>query len=106
MARSPQSHGLWPVSRPCHDPCANPTAGPGVNVTTLTSYTPDGNIAGHRGSPVTGDQSTRFLYGTTLGTGAPGESAIARSDLLVAILYPDTADSTDSIRFAYNRQSQ
>ena len=99
--------GYGPVSRPCHDPCANPTAGPDVNVTTLTSYTPDGNIATLTAkNPVTGDQVTRYLYGTTLGTGGLGDSAIARSDLLVAILYPDAADSGDSIRFAYNRQSQ
>ena len=99
--------GYGPVSRPCHDPCANPTAGTDVNVTTLTSYTPDGNIATLTAkNPVTGDQTTRFLYGTTLGSGGAGESAIARSDLLVAILYPDAADSADSIRFTYNRQSQ
>ena len=78
-----------------------------MNVTTLTSYTPDGNIATLTAkNPVTGDQTTRYLYGTTLGSGGAGESAIARSDLLVAILYPDAADSADSIRFAYNRQSQ
>ena len=56
-------------------------------------------------NPVTGNQRTRFLYGTTLGSGG-GAIAIARSDLLVAILYPDTADSADPIRFTYNRQSQ
>ena len=53
----------------------------------MVTCTPDGNIAEIIAvNPVTGDQTTRFLYGTTLGSGGAGESAIARSDLLVAIL--------------------
>ena len=69
--------GYGPVSRPCHDPCANPTAGTDVNVTTLTSYTPDGNIATLTAkNPVTGDQATRYLYGTTLGTGGTGRAPL------------------------------
>ena len=34
------------------------------------------------------------------------KAPLCGSDVLVAILYPDATDSTDSIRFAYNRQSQ
>ena len=63
----------------------------------MVTCTPDGNIAEIIAvNPVTGNQRTRFLYGTTLGSGGARDSAIARSDLLVAILYPDAADSADS----------
>ena len=106
MARLP-TYGSWPVSRPCHDPCANPTAGPGVNVTMLTSYTPDGNIAdNHRGE----SRHRRSKDALSLRHDArqrrrgrkrhcPQRSA-CRDPL------SDAADSADSIRFAYNRQSQ
>jgi hypothetical protein len=50
----------------------------------------------------------RYLYGTTLElvAGTVGGNAIARSDLLVAVLYPDASDSADGVQFAYNLQSQ
>ena len=81
---------------------ASPTTGPDVNVTTLTSYTPDDNVSTLTAvNPATGNQTTRYLYGTTLAT-----SAIARNDLLAAVIYPDAADSADSVSLQYNRQSQ
>ena len=78
------------------------TTGPDVNITTLNSYTPDDNIADFIAvNPATGNQRTRYLYGTTLPT-----SSIARNDLLVAVIYPDAADSADSVQFLYNLQSE
>ena len=83
--------------------CAKPTKGADVNATTLTTYTPDDNVATLTAlNPNTGGfQTTRYLYGTTLAT-----SAVARNDLLVAVLYPDAADSTDGVQYQYNLQSQ
>ena len=42
------------------------------------------------------------MYGTSLTAG----SDIARSDLLVAEIYPDATDATDQVSYQYNRQSQ
>ena len=82
--------------------CATPTTGSDVNVTVLTSYTPDDNVATLTAvNPATGNQTTRYLYGVSLPA-----SAIARNDLLAAVLYPDAADSTDSVQYQYNLQSQ
>ena len=33
-------------------------------------------------------------------------SAVARNDLLAAVLYPDAADSADSVQLQYNLQSE
>jgi RHS repeat-associated protein len=52
-------------------------------------------------NPATGDQTTTYLYGVTL-----ANSAIARNDLLAAVLYLDAADSTDSVQNQYNLQSE
>ena len=42
--------------------CANPTAGTDVNITTLKSYTPDGNIAELTAvNPITGNQHALHL---------------------------------------------
>lgn len=42
-------------------------SGTDENVTTRTTYTPDGNVATLTAvNPVTGDQTTQYLYGTTL----------------------------------------
>ena len=73
-----------------------------MNVTVLTGYTADDNVATLTAvNPATGNQTTQYLYGVTL-----ANSAIARNDLLAAVLYPDAADSTDSVQFQYNLQSQ
>jgi hypothetical protein len=78
------------------------TTGPDVNVTVLTTYTPDDNVATLSAvNPATGNQTTTNIYGVTL-----ANSAIARNDLLAAVLYPDAADSTDSVKFQYNLQSE
>ena len=49
----------------------------------------------------TGDQTTRYLYDTTL-----ADSSIARSDLLRTEIYPDADSPDDCIRYGYNRQGQ
>jgi RHS repeat-associated protein len=75
-------------------------SGTDENVTTRTTYTLDGNVATLTAvNPSTGDQTTRYAYGTTL-----ADSGIARSDLLIGEVYPDAEDSADRIRYEYNRQ--
>lgn len=49
----------------------------------------------------TGDQTTQYVYGTTL-----ADSDIASSLLKAAEIYPDSEDGDDQVRFAYNRQVQ
>ncbi|MDZ7620794.1 MAG: RHS repeat-associated core domain-containing protein [Patescibacteria group bacterium] len=59
------------------------------DVTVETTYTPDGQIATYTAvNPATGDQVTRYVYGTTL-----ADSGVARSDLLRAVIYPDSDDT-------------
>jgi RHS repeat-associated protein len=73
-----------------------------MNVTTLTAYTPDDQVATLTAvNPATGDQTTRYLYGTTLAA-----SKIARADLLSAVQYPDAEDAADCVQYGYNLQSQ
>ena len=52
-------------------------------------------------NPHTGDQITRYVYGTTLAS-----SAVARADLLAAEIYPDIADAADRVSYTCNRQGQ
>jgi len=53
----------------------------------------------------TGDQVTRYCFGTT-----PSDSDVASFDLLRSIIYPDSTDTdptgTDQVKLAYNRQNQ
>ena len=73
-----------------------------TNVTVEQEYNLDGQLKNLIAkNPVTGDQITRYLYGTTL-----TDSGIARHDLLVGEIYPDSIDSTDRITYTYNRQGQ
>jgi YD repeat-containing protein len=68
----------------------------------LTSYTPDGQLATLTAvNPTTGNQVTQYFYGTS-----PTNSAIARSDLLAAEIYPDGTDVVDQVSYTYNRQGQ
>ena len=101
------------VSRPCHRPAMTKTrvmarspdrAIPGndQNIMVAFTYTPDSNIATMTAkNPVTGDQTTRYRYGTVL-----ADSDVARNDLRVAEIYPDAADSTDCVSFTFNRQGE
>ena len=75
---------------------------PDEDVTILKTYTLDGQTATlTAANPTTGDQTTTYVYGTTL-----SDSLVARADLVVAEIYPDSADSTDRVTYAYNRQGQ
>jgi YD repeat-containing protein len=72
------------------------------NVVTEMRYGPGGQLVELTAkNPVTGDQVTRYEYGTTL-----EESGIASNDLLRAEIYPDAKDSTDRVTYSYNRQGQ
>ncbi|MEI8381047.1 MAG: RHS repeat-associated core domain-containing protein [Planctomycetota bacterium] len=71
-----------------------------VNVTVLTGYNADGNVATITAkNHVTSDQVTQYVYGTTL-----TDSDIASSLLKRAEIYPDSVDDDDRILFSYNRQ--
>jgi RHS repeat-associated protein len=86
---------------------------PDEDVTVEMTYGPDGQVVTLLAkNPVTGDQVTHFVYGTTLAV-----SDIARSDLLRAEIYPDSDDTTDllgdgpdgvydRIEHRYNRQGE
>jgi len=75
---------------------------------TEYAYAPDGGLARLTLiNPVTGDQVTRWEYGTTL-----ADSAIARSDLMRAKTYPpggpgdDLSGVPSRTEYRYNRQKQ
>lgn len=73
-----------------------------VNVTVETAYNGDGNVSSiTANNGMTGNQTTQFVYGTTL-----DDSDVASSLLKVAEIYPDSVDDDDRIVFAYNRQRQ
>ena len=73
-----------------------------TNVTTRTSYTPDGNVASITAvNRTTGNQVTSYTYGTTL-----ADSDIATSTLKRYETYPDSAGGSDRVAFTYNRQRQ
>jgi RHS repeat-associated protein len=72
------------------------------NVVTEYRYGPGGQLVEVIAkNPVTGDQVTRYEYGTTL-----KESGIASNNLLRAEIYPDAKDSSDRVSYSYNRQGQ
>jgi YD repeat-containing protein len=71
------------------------------NVTTQFTYTPDGDVGEQKViNAETGDQITKYIYGTTL-----SDSEIASSQLLRRVEYPDSTGPTDSVQYSYNRQS-
>ena len=84
-----------------------------ANLTVETAYNADGQVSQITAvNAVTGDQTTKYVYGTTL-----SDSEIARSDLLRAEIYPDSDDAADPlgngvdgvydrVEFKYNRQGQ
>ena len=72
------------------------------NVVTEMRYGPGGQLVELIAkNPVTGDQVTRYEYGTTL-----ADSAVVSNRLLRAEVYPDAADSSDRVKYSYNRQGQ
>ena len=88
------------------------------NITTQRTYTPDGAIATLTAvNPTTGNQVTRFIYGTSAGGAVP---LVCRNDLLRAVIYPDSTNYLDGngafqtgpkgvynrVEYTYNRQGQ
>jgi hypothetical protein len=81
------------------------------NVTTEWTYTSGGHVKTFTAvNSATGNQVTKYVYGTTL-----SDSSVARSDLLRAEIYPDSDDVDsplgngtdgiyDRVEFKYNRQ--
>lgn len=94
------------TSKILNDSGSSPTslciASADIDVAVLTSYTPDGNIATITAvNSATGNQVTRYAYGTKL-----PDSAVATSNLKRAEFYPDSEDDSDRIAFTYNRQGE
>ncbi len=80
-------------------------SGSDINKTTNFTYNADGNLATLTAiNADTGNQVTTYVYGTTL-----THSDIASSQLLRAVIYPDSSDSpnplsgTDHVEYGYNR---
>ncbi len=89
------------------------TPGPAadVDVTVERTYNADGNLLTLTAkNSTTGDQVTRYVYGTAAGGLSP---AVYRNDLMRAEIYPDSDDTTalgngtdgvyDRVEYAYNR---
>ena len=85
---------------------------PDEDVTVEMTYNADGNLETLTAkNPTTGDQTTTYVYGTTL-----TDSEIATSTLKRAEIYPDSDDTTalgngadstyDRIEFKYDRQQR
>ncbi|MBN8624754.1 MAG: RHS repeat protein, partial [Planctomycetes bacterium] len=73
-----------------------------ADVTVRYAYNGDGNVVGLTAvNPTTGDQTTRYVYGTTL-----VDSTIASNALLAAVVYPDSVGGADQVTQSYNRQGQ
>jgi len=71
-----------------------------INITTRKTYTPDGDIGSVTAvNSRTGDQTTQFIYGTTL-----VDSDIATSKLKRKEVYPDSFADDHVVAFGYNRQ--
>ena len=73
-----------------------------TNVTVRTAYNADGNVSSITAeNSATGNQTTQFVYGTTL-----SDSDVASSLLKREEVYPDSVGGSDKIVFSYNRQQQ
>ncbi|MCD4728910.1 MAG: hypothetical protein K8R46_14725, partial [Pirellulales bacterium] len=93
----------------------NPATGDAdEDVTVERTYTIDGEISTLTAkNSTTNDQVTQYIYGTSVGGFSP---LIYRNDLLRAVIYPDSDDTTslgdgvdtlyDRVEYKYNRQSE
>jgi RHS repeat-associated protein len=91
----------------------NPATGDSdADVTVERTYNSNGTLATRTAkNPTTGDQITRYVYGTAVGGITP---SVYRNDLLRAEVFPDSDDTTslgngtdgiyDRIEYLYNRQ--
>jgi RHS repeat-associated protein len=72
------------------------------NLSISRTYTPDGNLATLTVvNAKTGDQTTTFIYGTTL-----ADSDIVTSNLKRAEAFADSVGGSDQIQFGYNRRGE
>lgn len=72
------------------------------DVTVRFAYNGDGNLLTlTAANPATGDQVTRYVYGTT----SPASSVVS-NDLLVVVIFPDSRGGSDQVTQTYNRQGQ
>ncbi len=73
-----------------------------VNRTTTFAYTADSLLASLTAqNATTGNQTTQYVYGTTL-----SDSAVASSLLKRYETYSDSVGGSDRVAYAYNRQAQ
>ncbi|GIX04973.1 MAG: hypothetical protein KatS3mg114_0842 [Planctomycetaceae bacterium] len=73
-----------------------------VNRTTNLTYTPDGLVGSLEAiNASAGNQTTTYVYGTTL-----ADSDVASSVLLRSVIYPDSTGGSDQVWLSYNRQAQ
>lgn len=73
-----------------------------ANRTTNVTFTADGLLATLQAlNASTGNQTTTYVYGTTL-----SDSEIATSFLLRSMAYPDSTGGSDQVFLEYNRQKQ
>jgi RHS repeat-associated protein len=73
-----------------------------VNRTTAFGYTADDLLESLTAqNATTGDQTTTYVYGSTL-----TESAVASSLLKRYEIYPDSVSGSDQVAYTYNRQAQ
>ena len=88
------------------------TGGSDEDVTVEMAYNSDGQVTTLTAkNPTTGDQVTKYVYGTSVGGITP---EVYRNDLLRAEIYPDSDDTTslgngadgtyDRIEYTYNIQ--
>ena len=92
---------------------------PDQDVTTETTYTPDGQVATSTVvNPATGNQTTTYVYGSDLGAAGEGFTPLIHdNDLLRAVIYPDSTNSVtdvasgsttgyDRVEYQYDRQGE
>ena len=88
------------------------TGGSDEDVTVEMAYNSDGQVTTLTAkNPTTGDQVTKYVYGTSVGGITP---EVYRNDLLRAEIYPDSDDTTslgngadstyDRLEYTYNIQ--
>ena len=85
----------------------DPSGGLDENVTVETTYTPENQVSTLTAkNSQTGDQVTRYVYGTTRADSdadvSPADSGVARDDLLVAEIFPDAVDPTESFTASWD----
>jgi len=73
-----------------------------VNVTLERAYNADGKVKSITAkNSITGDQTTQYIYGTTLANSDIASSLLKRKEI-----YPDSEDENDAVFFEYNRQGE